>query len=143
MKVYVITCGKYENYHIEAVSLDRKKAELICAKISEQCLEDICNIEEYDTEDIEIEDNLEIRYLYYMRVAYKTGEILKYAHSIPTINDSNGIKVRRSAGYKKFNVIEVKLTFKEKITEDKAKEIILDKIEKFKAERRKPKWILL
>lgn len=35
MKVYVITSGEYSDYGIEAVCLDKDKAEQICATINE------------------------------------------------------------------------------------------------------------
>ncbi|MEE1085015.1 MAG: hypothetical protein UH850_14910 [Paludibacteraceae bacterium] len=46
MKIYIVTCGSYSDYHIEKVFTDRKKAE----EYQKWCL-DANEIEEYDTED--------------------------------------------------------------------------------------------
>ena len=57
MKVYVITSGCYSDYKIRAVSLDRNEAEKICATFNNKVVRrgygDICEIEEYDTENVE------------------------------------------------------------------------------------------
>lgn len=53
MKVYVITAGEYSDYCIQAVTLNREKAELICAINNRNIRysEDRSKIEEYDTLD--------------------------------------------------------------------------------------------
>lgn len=48
MKVYVITAGAYSDYHIEAVTLDPDKAELLRKLHSGY---DEAHIEEFDTEE--------------------------------------------------------------------------------------------
>ena len=57
MKVYVITAGEYSDYCIQAVTLNREKAELICAINNRNIRysEDRSKIEEYDTDEIQCE----------------------------------------------------------------------------------------
>lgn len=56
MKVYVITAGEYSDYCIQAVTLNREKAELICAINNRNIRysEDRSKIEEYDRQSIAI-----------------------------------------------------------------------------------------
>lgn len=52
MKVYVITSGEYSDYHICAVALDHKKAEMLKEKFDRDNYTG-ATIEEYDTEEYE------------------------------------------------------------------------------------------
>ena len=47
MKVYAVTEGCYSDYHICGITLDKEAAEAFVEKYPD------CNIEEYDTDDIE------------------------------------------------------------------------------------------
>lgn len=51
MKVYAITKGDYSDYHICAVTIDKKKAKLLKDKFSKSW--GSANIEEFDTDDEE------------------------------------------------------------------------------------------
>lgn len=53
MKVYVITSGCYSDYHIDAVTDDKEKAEFLKLKFSDEY--DEANIEEYDTDKYQVE----------------------------------------------------------------------------------------
>lgn len=53
MKVYVITRGEYSCYEICAVTLDKKQAELLKVRYSNE--NDEASIEEYDTDNCKIE----------------------------------------------------------------------------------------
>lgn len=53
MKVYVITQGEYSDFEICAVTLDKKQAELLKARYSDEW-DEAC-IEEYETEEYKIE----------------------------------------------------------------------------------------
>lgn len=49
-KIYVVTQGCYSDYHIVAATLDKKLAEKIAAKFSDQY--DDCRIEEYGDAEV-------------------------------------------------------------------------------------------
>lgn len=53
MKIYVITSGCYSDYHIDAVTDDKEKAEFLKLKFSNE--RDPANIEEYDTDEYLVE----------------------------------------------------------------------------------------
>lgn len=53
MKIYVITSGYYSDYHIDAVTDDKDKAEFLKLKFSDEY--DEANIEEYDTDKYQVE----------------------------------------------------------------------------------------
>lgn len=53
MKIYVITSGCYSDYHIDAVTDDKDKAEFLKLKFSDE--HDEANIEEYDTDKYQVE----------------------------------------------------------------------------------------
>lgn len=62
MKIYVATVGEYSDYHIEAVFLNKEKAQLWLAAHEVRDAE----IEEYDTQDENIQGDISsIRYLYF------------------------------------------------------------------------------
>lgn len=52
MKVYVITCGSYSDYHICAVTLDPERAEQLQDRFTDRW--DEARIEEYDTDKYDI-----------------------------------------------------------------------------------------
>lgn len=53
MKIYVITSGCYSDYHIDAVTDDKDRAEFLKLKFSDEY--DEANIEEYDTDEYRVE----------------------------------------------------------------------------------------
>lgn len=76
MKVYVITAGEYSDYCIQAVTLNRGKAELICAINNRNIRysEDQSKIEEYDTDEIQCETHDDVGLCYNAKFNYKTLE---------------------------------------------------------------------
>lgn len=73
MKVYVITAGEYSDYCIQAVTLNREKAELICAINNRNIRysEDQSKIEEYDTDEIQCESIGDVGICYTAKFDYK------------------------------------------------------------------------
>ena len=78
MKVYVITSGEYSDYGIQAVTLNREKAELICAINNRNIRysEDRSKIEEYDTDEIQCESIGDVGICYTAKFDYKALEIV-------------------------------------------------------------------
>lgn len=76
MKVYVITAGEYSDYCIQAVTLNREKAELICAINNRNIRysEDQSKIEEYDTDEIQCESIGDVGICYTAEFDYKALE---------------------------------------------------------------------
>lgn len=77
MKVYVITAGEYSDYCIQAVTLNREKAELICAINNRNIRysEDQSKIEEYDTDEIQCESIGDVGICYTAKFDYKALEM--------------------------------------------------------------------
>lgn len=67
MKVYVITKGEYSDYGICGVAIDKDKAEILRKLYSDR--HDEADIEEYDTEEEEIPNDL--RTVYRFRINEK------------------------------------------------------------------------
>lgn len=69
MKVFIITQGEYSDYGIRAVSLDKDDAERKCATLNRniRCGE-YCEIEEYDTGDIVVETDDEVKRRFEMEI---------------------------------------------------------------------------
>ena len=74
MKVYVITKGEYSGYGICGVAIDKDKAEILRKFYSDRY--DEAEIEEYDTEEEEIQNDL--RTVYGFTIG-KKGEVLNEA----------------------------------------------------------------
>ena len=133
MKVYVITSGIYSDYGIEAVSLDKDDAERKCATLNNQRNDDFCEIEEYDTEDVKVESDKELKSRFKMIVGYKNGNIYMFdGGGYLVLNDINKIEVKRYMGEDR---IYSTATLPRGTKPEKAKKIMLDRIAKFKAER--------
>lgn len=67
MKIYLVTLGEYSDYHIEAVFLDKQKAEYYAATHNEEEGRYLTYVvEKYDSsdEDVEISGSRPVRYLY-------------------------------------------------------------------------------
>lgn len=134
MKIYVITAGEYSDYQIVGVSDDKNKAQATCASLNRGSPKYInfYQIEEYDTDDIQLYNTEKPSSVYKMCISYKTSEIewiLGPGYSFDKINE---IYVFISS-HRKF--INITATFPNGTTEEKAKKIMLDRVEKFKAKR--------
>lgn len=70
MKVYVITCGEYSDYQICAVTLDKKQAELLKARYSDES--DEAYIEEYETDNYKIEADDAYKHMYMVKFNNKS-----------------------------------------------------------------------
>lgn len=138
MKVYVITQGEYSDYGIRSVSLDKDDAERKCALLNRdaRCGE-YCEMEEYDTEDMVVDTDEEVKKKFEMSIHEKTGDIVCFSEICLIIGGEN--KVSRTNGAKCFGGIEwyivVTATLPKDTTEEQAKKIMLDRVVKFKAER--------
>lgn len=77
MKIYVITSGCYSDYHIDAVTDDKEKAEFLKLKFSDEY--DPANIEEYDTDEYSVEGIQNIK-LFYWKVSICNGNSLVYPY---------------------------------------------------------------
>lgn len=133
MKVYLITSGKYSDYHVDAVSLNEQEADRICATLNNnRPLDMFCEVEEYDTDGIKVITQEEIKTRFRMRVEYKDGEERWFNEMGIVSENLNDISVKRYGGSDK---IEITATLPRGTTEDKARKIMLDRIAEFKAQR--------
>lgn len=73
MKVYVLTKGEYSDYSVYAVVDDKAKAELLKEALSDEY--DEANIEEYDTEDANIDGYLKCTESYLASQDISTNQI--------------------------------------------------------------------
>lgn len=111
MKVYIVTSGRYSDYHIDAVFLSREKAMLYCVVNHDPAL----NIEEYDTDDENIESNEKCGYVYHwVQTTYRLGTISSFH------------------GYYRFDIMTKSQYDK---LSDKDKNVWLDSPDKEKAEK--------
>lgn len=136
MKVYVITRGEYSDYGICAVSLDKDDAERKCATLNRnvRCGE-YCEIEEYDTDDMTVDTAEEVKKKFEMSVDGKTGEITWFSELYLTFEDYNSVGFYKEYDFISDKHIEVVATLPTSTTEEQAKKIMIDRVEKFKAER--------
>ena len=97
MKVYVITSGEYSEYHIDAVALDEEEAKKKCAVFNSTKSEydDMCQIEEYDTDDVQVSENVITNLRFRLVVYENTGEIINFLGG-NIVTDDREIKVKRS-----------------------------------------------
>lgn len=59
MKLYVITAGAYEDYHIIATCTDKTKADQICDEYNRSYTEDVAHVEEYaDRSDLDLSQHV-------------------------------------------------------------------------------------
>lgn len=136
MKVYVITRGEYSDYGICAVSLDKDDAERKCALLNRNvyCGE-YCEIEEYDTDDMTVDTAEEVKKKFEMSVDGKTGEITWFSELYLTFEDYNSVGFYKEYDFISDKHIKVVATLPTSTTEEQAKKIMIDRVEKFKAER--------
>lgn len=136
MKVYVITSGEYSDYGIEAVCLDKDKAEQICATINEGLIRaklygDTASIEEYDTDDIVCDSAEDVVLCYTAEFSYKTLECLYWSEPFYSFPRN---KIKKRHGRNGFE-IHITATFSKDVTQDKVRKIMKDRVAKWKAER--------
>ena len=132
MKVYVITSGEYSDYGIEAVCLDKDKAEQICATINDGLIRaklygDTASIEEYDTDEYEIDSDLAIGNLYVLHAKYnKISEQYMYEPMLTFM--------RKDITFEKIgDEVHVEATFPIEMNREKAEKIMRDELAKWKA----------
>ena len=127
MTVYVVTSGEYSDYGISAVFTDKEKAEIYCAAHSDKYDENYY-IEEYDTEEVEIESSKPPKCKWRM-VFDKYGVLSQFGTSSTlTFRELNQIIPGR-------NRTCVIATLDKDIPKEKAEKIICDRFAKWKAER--------
>lgn len=86
MKVYVITTGEYSDYQINAVTVDKKQAELLKIRYSDEW-EEAC-VEEYDTDDHKIEVSDIFKNMY--RVSFDKNHEIYCCYAIGHRNAKHG-----------------------------------------------------
>lgn len=90
MKIYVVTTGEYSEYRIDSVFLDKHKAEIYCAKNNVR--RDDYRIEEYESDDDEIEGEIDIAWKYEIREGDRNawGTIVHYSYRcLNEVTESN------------------------------------------------------
>ncbi len=141
MKVYVIISEEYlqdycSDHHVEAVSLYKDEAEIICATLNNDRESDFCEIEEYDTEDIKPIEQNELKERFCMRVEYETENERGLHGGILLFDERNTISVYNVYNNRRYShLIEIIATFPKGTTEDEVRKIMYDRFVKFKAER--------
>lgn len=88
MTIYVVTSGRYSDYHIDAVFTDRKQAELYCAATDSRRGDydnDSCNIEEYETDGVKLEGEVYYGISFYANI-YNSGFNITSANQIYSIS---------------------------------------------------------
>ena len=91
MKVYIVTCGSYSDYHINKVFTDKDKAE----EYRKWCY-DANDVEVYDTED-----NFEFTKFYHVIINYRNND--NGRNSEPTVNIERCTHERRCNNYTSFS----------------------------------------
>lgn len=124
MIVYVITKGEYSDYGIEAVALEKEKAEELRERYSNQW--DEAMIETYDTDDYYVE----MGRFYEVKVG-KRSAIHVRETGVTNIEDRNKVSFGRNWFT---NVEEYSVIVKAK-DEEHAKKIGADLVAKYKAEK--------
>ena len=74
MKIYIITSGCYSDYHIDAVTDDKEKAEFLKLKYSNEY--DPANIEEYDTDEYSVEGIHNMKLFYWKVSIFKRNSLV-------------------------------------------------------------------
>lgn len=80
MTVYVVTTGEYSDYCICRVFTDENAAKVYCAVNNDKENYDEYVIEEYETDDLDVDETLEVTYKYEF-YANKKGHIGAYGES--------------------------------------------------------------
>lgn len=117
-KVYVITQGSYSDYQVVGVALDKEQAERI--QLVKSTYSNPACIEEYDTEDIEVDKDLVPFWrVYFDKDNVKEDDTYPFTGGVP-------YKVEEW-GYKQYNVI---VKAKDK---DHAIKVAIDTLAQYKA----------
>lgn len=133
MKVFIITQGEYSDYGIRAVSLDKDDAERKCALLNRnERYGEYCEIEEYDTEDMVVETNEEVKKKFYMSMKCDEDKVMWFEESYLTFEDENRAWLTKGCCE---NIVRCIATLPSNTTEEQAKKIMFDRVPKFKAER--------
>lgn len=137
-KVYVITMGDYDDYHIEAVSMNKEAAEKFCAVRSDTS-RDIPLIEEYDILD-ETVDKCENVYKAFFFTMFDNGRIRSINMRYSMKPFALDICKDRTKDYRGFPVnikgISGYIPVDESVDDyETAKKIVRDHITKWKAEQ--------
>lgn len=128
MKVYVITKGKYSDYHICGVATDKETAEKLRVLNTDKW--DKADVEEFDTDD-GVKD-LE-KYVPAFLVRYDADEDNCFAGRNRCSRDSLGV-ISENIGYSGPYFQEF-IEHREGMTEEKAKKIFFDDLAKYRAEK--------
>lgn len=133
MKVYVITAGEYSDYCIQAVTLNREKAELICAINNRNIRysEDQFKIEEHDTDEIQCESIGDVGICYTAKFDYKALENVYWGEPFYSFARNEIKRELLGHGYG----ILITATFPKDMSQEKARKIMKDRVAKWKAER--------
>lgn len=128
MKVYVLTKGEYSDYSIYAVVDDKAKAELLKEALSDEY--DEANIEEYDTEDANIDGYLKCAECYLASQDISTDQIeFRKTPRYNSISDSSVWERENNEGK------TILMTFIYEDRSDYAFKIAADRFAKYKAEK--------
>lgn len=135
MKVYIITKGEYSDYQIYAVTDDPEKAKLLQEMISDEY--DDANIEEYDTDDIQVNSYLDKNNIEYcVSLDTKTGLI--ECNTRWNFRDPYGISNSEVWMTREYQEPSGRLIYKTVVyaeNEEKATKIATDRFAKYKAEK--------
>lgn len=142
MKIYVITKGDYSDYHICAVATEKQKAELLQKLYSENCYGGEAEIEEYDTSNNGIMDNLTETtecYCISFDAKYKIEdiEVVNYEYISTWANETEGRKLNEimADGWFPYAGNAKYIIFILADSEEKAKKIACDAMAKYRAEK--------
>ena len=138
MKVYVITSGYYSDYKIRAVSLDRSEAEKICATFNNDAVKrgwgEICEIEEYDTENTKISAEKEVKIRYMMREHRHNKGIAFIEGGYFVFDDVNKIEKKKYIDDgENVERYDITATFPKDTPKEKAQKIMLDRLAEYMA----------
>lgn len=128
MKVYLIVSGLFSDHRVDYVKLNREEAEKVCAVMNEEVSEDCYYIEEHDTDDINVDTDIEVKKAYMVSDHYG----IRIDKPIYTVSDINKLE--------RYNIngeewISGTATFPKSISDENAHRIIQDRVAKFKAEK--------
>jgi len=140
MKVYVVTAGEYSSYGIEAVFLDRDKAEVFCANHNKSDAYECYVIEEYDSADDGIEavkEKLVYRYNvygpHYMAPRYTSEPVVMHSSETAEWTERD-VRNDRQWDRKQFPYSQ-RTVYLDEPDAGKAIKIVQDRYAKWKAEK--------
>lgn len=125
MIVYVITKGEYSDYGIEAVTLEKEKAEELKRLYSDKWNEAM--IETYDTDDYYAKNGG----FYSVRIGKKSAIEVRKINSVIPVDDRNKVSLRHDWRTNRENYF----VYVKAKDEEHAKKIGADLVAKYKAEK--------